>query len=57
MGRTKLYGTRIVLPLPDETLAQIDELLTDGETRLDLIRDAIDRELKRRAPAKKPGKR
>ena len=48
MGRKKLWDERILLPLASETLEQIDGALQDGETRLDLIREAIRRELKRR---------
>jgi hypothetical protein len=49
MGRKKLWDERILLPLAAETLKKIDAALADGEARLDLIREAIDRELKRRA--------
>lgn len=48
MGRKKLWDQRILLPLAAETLEQIDAVLDDGENRLDLIRQAIERELKRR---------
>lgn len=48
MGRKKLWDERILLPLASETLQKIDAALADGEARLDLIREAIDRELKRR---------
>lgn len=48
MGRKKLWDERILLPLKAEMLEQIDAALRDGEARLDLIREAIDRELKRR---------
>lgn len=48
MGRKKLWDQRILLPLASETVQQIDAALDDGETRLDLIRAAIERELKRR---------
>jgi hypothetical protein len=48
MGRKKLWSDRITLPLASETLARIDALLSDGEARLGLIREAIERELKRR---------
>lgn len=48
MGRKKLWDERILLPLKSETLERLDGLLTEGETRLDLIRDAIERELRRR---------
>ena len=48
MGRKKLWDERILLPLAAETLAGVDAALQDGETRLDLIREAIEKELKRR---------
>jgi metal-responsive CopG/Arc/MetJ family transcriptional regulator len=48
MGRKKLWTDRITLPLNAETVSRIDDLLAGGEARLDLIREAIDRELKRR---------
>jgi len=48
MGRKKLWTERITLPLAAETLEQIDAALGEGEARLDLIREAIDRELRRR---------
>jgi hypothetical protein len=48
MGRKKLWDERILLPLAAETLEQIDGALAETETRLDLIREAIKRELKRR---------
>jgi hypothetical protein len=49
MGRKKLWPERILLPLTTETLEKIDASLDDGEARVDLIRQAIERELKRRA--------
>jgi hypothetical protein len=49
MGRKKVWDERILVPLKSETVALIDGALQDGEIRLDLIREAIDRELKRRA--------
>lgn len=48
MGRKKLWDERILLPLKSEMLKRLDGLLAEGEARLDLIREAIDRELKRR---------
>lgn len=48
MGRKKLWTIRITLPLDDDTVARVDEQLFEGETRLDMIRDAIERELTRR---------
>lgn len=48
MGRKKLWTERLTLPLNEETVARLDAALEDGEARLDLIRAAIERELKRR---------
>jgi hypothetical protein len=48
MGRKKLYGERIELPVAEGTKGAIDTVLDEGETRLDFIRAAIERELKRR---------
>lgn len=49
VGRKKQFEARITLPLEAEQLARVDAALEDGEARLDMIRQAIDRELKRRA--------
>jgi len=48
MGRKKLWTERLTLPLDAETVERLDAALQDAETRLDLIRQAIERELKRR---------
>ena len=48
MGRKKLWPERLTLPISTEMLERIDADLAAGETRLDLIRSAIERELKRR---------
>ena len=48
MGRKKLWPERLTLPLSTEMLERIDSLLENGEARVDLIRAALDRELKRR---------
>lgn len=48
MSRTKDYEKRITLPLTAEMLARADALLRDGEPRVDMIREAIEREIKRR---------
>lgn len=49
MGRKKLWPERLTLPVSTEMLEQIDAALKDGEVRLDFIRSAIEKELKRRA--------
>ncbi len=48
MGRKKIWTERLTLPLTEETVQRLDTALRDDETRLDLIREAIERELKRR---------
>ncbi len=48
MGRKKLWAERLTLPLATETVERMDAQLGDGEARVDLIREAIERELKRR---------
>lgn len=52
MGRKKLWSERLTLPLTAETVAEMDALLGEDEARLDLIREAIERELKRRRRAR-----
>jgi hypothetical protein len=49
VGRKKQWTERIVLPLAEGTTERIDSLLQKGEVRLDFIRLAIEREVKRRA--------
>lgn len=48
MGRAKLWHENINLTLPKGAKARMDAALRDGEDRLDLIRDAIEKELQRR---------
>lgn len=57
VGRKKLWSENVNLTLPEGAKAKMDALLEEGEDRLDLIRTAIDRELKRRSKARdtKPG--
>jgi hypothetical protein len=52
MGRKKLWAENINLTLPEGAKARMDAALAEGEDRLDLIRAAIERELKRREKAK-----
>lgn len=49
MGRPKQFTERIQLPLAEGTTARIDDLLFEGEFRLDFIRAAIESELARRS--------
>jgi len=48
MGRRKEWTEQLRLPLAEGTTARIDAVLTNGEPRLDMIREAIEREIKRR---------
>jgi hypothetical protein len=48
MGRHKLFEERITLPLKSNMLERIDAALEKDEPRLDLIREALERELKKR---------
>jgi hypothetical protein len=52
VGRKKLWHEHINLTLPERAKARMDAVLEDGEDRLDLIRSAIERELKRRERAR-----
>jgi hypothetical protein len=49
MGRKKRWTERLTLPLAEGTTARMDGALEPGEARVDLIRAAIERELKRRS--------
>jgi hypothetical protein len=58
VGRKKEYPVRLTLPLSAEMFAGLDRMVQADETRLDLIRAAIEIELARRQgmpprPAKK----
>lgn len=48
VGRKKEWDERITLPITSAVLTRLDAAKQDDETRLDVIRTAIDRELKRR---------
>lgn len=48
MGRKMQFPVRITLPLGEGVTERIDALVRDGETRLDLIRVAIEKEARRR---------
>ena len=49
MGRKKINDEQTPARFPAGTLARIDAALGEGEKRSDLIREAVERELKRRA--------
>jgi len=53
VGRKKEFPNRLTLPLSDEMLAGIDAVRDDGEDRLTVIREAIEREVKRRTKSQK----
>lgn len=48
MGRPSMNLRATVVRLPQGIEARIDAVLADGEKRSDLIRGAVERELKRR---------
>lgn len=48
VGRKKEWTEQLRLPLAEGTTARIDAVLKEGEPRLDMIREAIEREIKRR---------
>lgn len=52
VGRKKLWSENINLTLPEGAKARMDAALEEGEDRLDLIRSAIEKELKRRERTK-----
>lgn len=52
MGRTRINEEQIPARFPAGTLARMDNVLEYKEKRSDLIRKAVERELKRRERAK-----
>jgi len=48
MGRKKLWAERVLVPLPKGTTERLDAVKAEDEDRLDVIREGIERELKRR---------
>lgn len=48
MGRKKLWDERLLVPLTKETVARLDAAREPDEDRLAVIREAIERELRRR---------
>jgi hypothetical protein len=48
VGRPRINEEQTPARFPGGTLARIDAVLEEGEKRSDFIRDAVDRELRRR---------
>jgi hypothetical protein len=48
MGRKKLWAEDMVARFPEGTFDRIEAVLTEEEDRTDLVREAVERELKRR---------
>lgn len=48
MGRKKRWSEDMVARFAEGTFARMDAVRDDGEDRTDFIRDAVERELKRR---------
>ncbi len=53
MGRKKRWAEDMVARFPEGTFDRIKAVLTDGEDRTDFVRDAVERELKRRGKRSK----
>lgn len=53
MGRKKINDEQTPARFPAGTLERIDAVLGEGEKRSDLIRQAVEREIKRRERAQK----
>jgi metal-responsive CopG/Arc/MetJ family transcriptional regulator len=51
MGRKQINHEQTPARFPEGTLERIDAVLEDGEKRSDLIREAVEREIKRRERA------
>lgn len=52
MGRKKINEEQMPARLPAGTFDRMDAVMGDGEKRSDLLREAVERELKRRERAK-----
>ena len=53
MGRPRINEEQTVARFPKGTLARIAKVLEDGEGQADLLRAAVERELKRREARKR----
>jgi len=52
VGRPKINAEQIPARFPEGTFARIDGVLAGGETRTDFIREAVEREIRRRSEEK-----
>lgn len=57
MVRAKLWDEDMQARFPKGTFDQIEAVLKLGESRTDFVREAVERELKRRAALRKSRKR
>lgn len=53
VGRKRINDEGMPARFPKGTLARIDDLLSEKEKRADFIREAVEREIKRREAAEK----
>ena len=53
MGRKKMWAEDMQARFPEGTFARIDAVRQDGEDRTDFVREAVERELKRRERAQR----
>jgi hypothetical protein len=53
MARAKLWSEDMQARFPGGTFERIEAVLKDDESRTDFVREAVERELKRRAARKK----
>lgn len=53
VGRKKRWAEDMVARFAEGTFARVTAVLSDGEDRTDFVREAVDRELKRREKAAK----
>jgi hypothetical protein len=52
VGRKKRWAEDMQARFPEGTFARIEAVLEEGEDRTDMVRDAVEREIKRREKAK-----
>lgn len=52
MGRKKMWAEDMQARFPEGTFQRIEAVLEDSEDRTDFVRDAVEKELKRRERAR-----